>query len=51
MVKLFKENDYEVNEESKNVLLTTEGMEFAEKLLLKNNLIQGGTLQDLDICH
>ena len=48
MVKLFKDTDYEINEESKGVLLTTKGMEFAEKLLLENGLIQGGTLQDLD---
>ncbi len=48
IIKLFKESDYEINEESKNILLTNEGMEFAEKLLLENNLIKGGTLQDLD---
>ncbi len=48
MVKLFKDTDYEINEENKSVLLSIEGMEFAEKLLLENGLIQGGTLQDLD---
>ncbi|MDC0232359.1 preprotein translocase subunit SecA [Pelagibacteraceae bacterium] len=48
IIKLFKENDYELNEENKNVLLTNDGMEFAEKLLIENNLIQSGTLQDLD---
>ncbi len=48
IIKLFKKDDYEINEESKNILLTNEGMEFAEKLLLENNLIKGGTLQDLD---
>ena len=48
IVKLFKETDYELNEEGKNVLLTNEGMEFAEKLLLENNLIKSGTLQDID---
>lgn len=48
IIKLFKENDFEINEENKSVLLTNEGMEFAEKLLLENNLIQKGTLQDLD---
>ncbi len=48
IIKLFKENDYELNEENKGVLLTNDGMEFAEKLLLENNLIQQGTLQDLE---
>ncbi|SVA57598.1 uncharacterized protein METZ01_LOCUS110452, partial [marine metagenome] len=48
IVKLFKDTDYELNEENKNVLLSNNGMEFAEKLLLENGLIQGGTLQDLD---
>ena len=48
IIKLFKDSDYEINEESKNVLLTNKGMEFAEKLLLENNLIKEGTLQDLD---
>ena len=33
IVKLLKDSDYEINEESKNVLLTTQGMDFAEKLL------------------
>ena len=48
IIKLFKDNDYELNEENKNVLLTNDGMEFAEKLLIENNLIKSGTLQDLD---
>ena len=48
IVKLFKEGDYEINEESKNILLTNKGMELAEKLLLDNALIKGGTLQDLE---
>ena len=48
IVKLFKDTDFEINEESKNVLLTNDGMEFAEKLLKENGLIQSGTLQDLD---
>ena len=39
---------HEINEEGKSILLTNEGMEFAEKLLLENNLIKQGTLQDLD---
>ena len=48
IIKLFKESDYELNEESKSILLTNDGMEFAEKLLLENKLIKEGTLQDLD---
>ena len=48
IIKLFKETDYEINEEGKSILLTNDGMEFAEKLLLDNNLIKEGTLQDLD---
>ena len=48
IIKLFKNSDYEINEEGKSVLLTNDGMEFAEKLLLENNLIKEGTLQDLD---
>ena len=48
IIKLFKENDYELNEENKTVLLTNDGMDFAERLLIENNLIQSGTLQDLD---
>jgi len=48
IIKFLKKDDYEINEESKSVLLTTQGMDLAEKLLLENNLITGGTLQDLD---
>ncbi|MBI04559.1 MAG: preprotein translocase subunit SecA [Pelagibacteraceae bacterium] len=48
IVKSFKKNDYEINEETKSILLTNEGMEFAEKLLIDNGLIKEGTLQDLD---
>ncbi|MDC0192051.1 preprotein translocase subunit SecA [Alphaproteobacteria bacterium] len=48
IIKFLKKDDYEINEESKNVLLTSQGMDLAEKLLLENNLIAGGTLQDLD---
>ena len=48
IINFLKEEDYEINEEGKSVLLTSKGMEVAEKLLLNNNLIQGGTLQDLD---
>ena len=48
IVKFLKDEDFEINEESKSVLLSSNGMEVAERLLLKNNLIKGGTLQDLD---
>ena len=48
IVKFLNEDDYEINEEGKSVLLTSKGMEVSEKLLLENNLIKGGTLQDLD---
>ncbi len=48
IVKLLKESDYEINEENKSVLLTTSGMEIAEKLLIKEGLMKSGTLQDLD---
>ena len=48
MVKFLKSEDYEINEESKSILLTSSGMEICEKLLLDNKLITGGTLQDLD---
>ncbi len=48
IVKYLKEEDYELNEENKSILLTTKGMEFTEKLLKDNGLIEKGTLQDLD---
>jgi len=48
IVNFLKEDDYEINEESKTILLTSKGMEVAESLLLKDRLIAGGTLQDLD---
>ncbi len=48
MVKILKEKDYEINEESKSILLTTKGMELVEKLLKDNSLIKKGTLQDLE---
>ncbi len=48
MVKILKDNDYEINEESKSILLTTKGMELVEKLLKDNGLIKKGTLQDLE---
>ncbi len=48
IIKLLKSEDYELNEESRNVLLTTDGMDLVEKLLIENQLIKSGTLQDLD---
>ena len=48
IVKFLKPTEYELNEESKSVLLTSQGMEIVEKLLLEKKLIKGGTLQDLD---
>ncbi len=48
IVKFLKENDYEINEESKSILLTTNGMEVVERLLKENGLIKKGTLQDLE---
>ncbi len=48
IIKFLKEDDYEINEESKSILLTSKGMDFTEKLLRENNLIQKGTLQDIE---
>ena len=48
IVKFFNEQDFEINEESKSILLTTNGMELAEKLLKNENIISKGTLQDLE---
>ncbi len=48
IVKFLNENDYEINEESKSVLLTLQGMELSERLLKENKLIKNGTLQDLE---
>ncbi len=47
IIKILRGKDYEINEESKSILLTTEGMEFCEKLLKENGIIEEGTLQDL----
>jgi len=47
IIKILRENDFEINEESKSILLTTDGMEFCEKLLKDNGIIKEGTLQDL----
>ncbi len=47
IIKILREDDFEINEESKSILLTTVGMEFCEKLLKENGIIKEGTLQDL----
>ncbi len=48
MIKILKDSDYEINEESKSVLLTNNGMELCENLLKEGGLIKEGTLQDLE---
>ncbi len=48
IVNFFKDEDYEINEESRNILLSTKGMDVAERLLKNNNIISKGTLQDLE---
>ncbi len=48
IIKILRKNDFEINEESKSILLTTSGMEFCEKLLKENSIIEEGTLQDLE---
>ena len=48
IVKFLKDDDYEINEESKSILLSSKGIEVTETLLKKNNLINDGTLQDLE---
>ncbi len=48
IVKFLKEEDYEINEESKSILLSSKGMEVAEQLLKNENIISKGTLQDID---
>ena len=48
IVKFLQKDDYELNEESKSILLTTKGMEVTEKLLKDNGLVKNGTLQDLE---
>jgi preprotein translocase subunit SecA len=48
LVKFLKDNDFDINEESKSILLTSKGMETIENLLQKDGLISGGTLQDLE---
>ncbi len=48
IVKFLKEEDYEINEESRSILLSEKGMVFAETLLQNEKLIVKGTLQDLE---
>ena len=48
VVKFLKEEDYEINEESKSILLSSTGIEVAEQLLKNENIISRGTLQDID---
>ena len=48
IVKFLKEDDYEINEESKSILLSSTGIEVAEQLLKNENIISRGTLQDID---
>ena len=48
LVKILKNTDYEINEEGRSILLTNSGMEVVENLLIKNEIIKGGTLQDLN---
>ena len=42
LVKFLKETDYEINEESKTILLTNSGMEIMENLLIKEGLMKSG---------
>ena len=48
IINFLKKDDYEINEESKSVLLSSKGMEVTEKLLKNEKLILKGTLQDLE---
>ena len=48
IVKFLNDQDYEINEESKNILLSEKGMSTTENLLKKEGLISNGTLQDLE---
>ena len=48
IIKFLKPEDYEINEESKSILLSSKGMEVTETLLKNENLITKGTLQDLE---
>ena len=48
IVKFLSHEDYEINEESRNILLSEKGMITTENLLKKERLISKGTLQDLE---
>ena len=48
IIKFINNEDYEINEESKTILLSSKGMEITENLLKKEKLISKGTLQDLE---
>ena len=48
IIKFLKDEDYEINEETKTILLSSKGMEITENLLKNEKLISKGTLQDLD---
>jgi len=48
LVKFLKEDDFDLNEETKSILLTNQGMETIENLLKRDGLISEGTLQDLE---
>ena len=48
IIKFLKPEDYEINEESKSILLSSKGMEVTETLLKNEKLITKGTLQDLE---
>ena len=48
IVKFLQDEDYEINEESKSILLSEKGMFTTENLLKKEGLISSGTLQDIE---
>ena len=48
IVRFLKNDDYEINEESRSILLSSKGIEVAENLLKNERLIEKGTLQDLE---
>ena len=48
IIKYLKNEDFELNEENKSILLTTQGMELTETLLKENGFIKQGTLQDIE---
>jgi len=48
LVKFLKKDDFDLNEETKSILLNNKGMEVIENLMTKDGLISNGTLQDLE---